>query len=196
MQDQIGVLHLTMATFKPWDWWATWLLPEQASRWRVGMETLFAFCNLLYKTVVWPLLQPTVVIYGCSLVCPVQELRSHLPQAANGLLQGETMRQVTARTLLVPLPWILALLLIQQCWKHGLGSDLAGGAQRLRWHLQRRRNRMHFVVADESPAPASSPGSLPFLLYCMAILVGIGSGALALWISVGLVIPAQVRKCT
>ncbi|KAL4854448.1 Inositol phosphorylceramide glucuronosyltransferase 1 [Chlorella vulgaris] len=32
--DEIRVMHFTLATFKPWDWWAGWIMGEIGARWQ------------------------------------------------------------------------------------------------------------------------------------------------------------------
>jgi inositol phosphorylceramide glucuronosyltransferase 1 len=33
-QDEIGVVHYTLGTFKPWDWWSSWVIEGAGSRWQ------------------------------------------------------------------------------------------------------------------------------------------------------------------
>eukprot|EP00890_Picochlorum_soloecismus_P001769 jgi/Picsp_1/2593/NSC_00824-R1_plant glycogenin-like starch initiation protein len=33
-EESIGVIHYTLGTIKPWDWWSVWLLGENAYRWQ------------------------------------------------------------------------------------------------------------------------------------------------------------------
>lgn len=32
--DTIGVVHYTLGSFKPWDWWSSWILGENGRRWQ------------------------------------------------------------------------------------------------------------------------------------------------------------------
>ena len=33
-KDQLGIIHYTLATFKPWQWWSSWILSENGRRWQ------------------------------------------------------------------------------------------------------------------------------------------------------------------
>ena len=39
------VLHFTLAGFKPWDWWAGWIMGDTSAQWQVRCTALHVHCT-------------------------------------------------------------------------------------------------------------------------------------------------------
>jgi hypothetical protein len=42
------VLHFTLAGFKPWDWWAGWIMGDTSAQWQVRSTALLVDCSALH----------------------------------------------------------------------------------------------------------------------------------------------------
>lgn len=146
-EHKIGVLHYTLANFKPWDWWTSWIIAGSAGRW--------------------------------------QELRKRLPPATDGHILGETQGQYLARWVLIPLPWILAAILIRKfLWDEGLGSSVC-------WRI----NRSKWTPVANSEGGGSQGGagrSPPVWFGAAASGAGVVSLGLAMYITTSYVVPRQI----
>lgn len=152
-EDTIGVLHYTLATFKPWDWWSTWLLGGNARLW--------------------------------------QQLRQRLPPAADGRYHGESAQEQLVRILGLPMPCLLLVLLVRQCWDQGLRTCLRCMCCNIRAAAPRSRHARRLSEPLDAP-PMPLAVVLPLGFATAATISGLLCVGGALGISVKVLIPRQV----
>lgn len=92
----------------------------------------------------------------------MQALRSRLPAAADGLAGGKTAQQQLAALVLLPLPLVIAALLVRRClWQRGLGQFARSAGGRLAWAVGAAGTRARALKAFRPRGGGGSGGGSP-----------------------------------
>lgn len=176
-RDKIGVIHYTLATFKPWQWYSSWILSENGRHWQ----------SLRAELPVYKLGKDgdLVVVDG----------------------QSQKTANVSAFLVFSFLgPWLLSLLMVRRwCWNQGLktcircwmgcvtrgkiSSTTISNTPAARLFSQ-DHPRSSLPLAGAAAAAATTPF---FGFDAVSALAGVASFGVALYAAVVVVIPIQIE---